>query len=309
MFPTLQTFTRALLTPDVSLRTLRDACVMTDTHGMPSLMRTTRFAEVEIEWQEQHYLLAMPLTQAALLHIEHTASELRRLNTELLTEYRILPDELRGSCDLVLQLLPRGCTFAEALLSSPKERLLQALDDLERGLTRLHFSHNNLKAENLRWVGDRFVPIRYHDARIGTTGADAEAFLRLREQILRAADVQSVGDAVCYYEARRRISGHLWASNLFEGRICVEDSSGYGYVDADNNPVIAARFVWAGDFHEGRAEVQTAEGMGVIDRQGCYVLPPEFEIVDYDPVESLIRTRKGGVWSTYDYLGRELKNN
>ncbi len=306
MFPTLQTFTRALMTPDLSLRTLTDAHVVQGANGMPVLVRTTRFAEAEIEWHDAHWLLSMPLSPGAVAHTERTASELRRLHTEHLTEYRILPGELREGYDLILQRLPEGCTFAEALLTQPKERLLTALDLLEAGLQELHFTHNNLKAANLRWTQGRFVPIRYHDARIGSPQRDTEAFRALREAVVQAADVQSAHDTEVYYTAQRKLSGHHWVSHTFEGLICVEDPDGYGFVDTDNNPVIPAQFSWAGDFHEGRAEVQTATGMGLIDRQGCYVIAPEYEIVDYDPIESLVRVRRNGLWATFDYLGQQL---
>ena len=45
MIVTLQHFTRALLTPDLSLATLADARPVTEPNGMPRLVRTTRFAE------------------------------------------------------------------------------------------------------------------------------------------------------------------------------------------------------------------------------------------------------------------------
>lgn len=77
-------------------------------------------------------------------------------------------------------------------------------------------------------------------------------------------------------------------------------------MDTDNNPVIASRFTWAGDFREGRAEVETPGGMGLIDRNGNYVIPPEYEIVDYSPTESIVRVRQNGRWAEFDYLGQRL---
>ena len=41
MTPTLQLFTRALLTPDLSFKTLADARAATGADGLPRLMRTT----------------------------------------------------------------------------------------------------------------------------------------------------------------------------------------------------------------------------------------------------------------------------
>ena len=89
MTPTLQLFTRALLTPDLSFKTLADARAATGADGLPRLMRTTRFAEAEITWRGRQWLLSMPLSPAALASVERTASQLGRLNTDHLAEYRL----------------------------------------------------------------------------------------------------------------------------------------------------------------------------------------------------------------------------
>lgn len=255
MNPTIQTFLRALQTPDTSLRSLTAARAATDAAGLPRLQRSTRFAEAEIAWRNGQWLLSMPLTSAALPRIERTVSRLRRLNTPWAGEYRILPGELRWedaagtarSTDLVMEALPAGCPFEQALLTEEKQTLLAALDTLERALDELHLRHNNLKASNLRWSAGRLVPLRWHDATFDTPGeADAAAFEALR----------------------RRIE--------------------------------------AGDFHEGRAEVETPTGMGLIDRRGGYVIPPRYEIVEYDPATSVSRVRQNGRWALFDYLGRRL---
>jgi len=261
---------------------------------------------------------AMPLNPSAMPRIERTVSALRKLNTGYLAECRILPGEMRWHdatgterhTDLVLQHLPAGREFAEALLAEDKATLLAALDTLQAALGELEFTHNNLKETNLRWHRGRFVPIRYYDARIGMaepgTG-DREAFAALRHRIAEApAPRQTANDVTAPYNPLRSLTGHRWTSHVFEGLVCVEDDNGFGFVDTDNNPVIPAQFVWAGDFREGRAEVQTQTGMGLIDRRGCYVIPPEYEIVDYDPAASVVHVRNNGHWALFDYLGRRL---
>ena len=69
MTPTLQLFTRALLTPDLSFKTLADARAAPGADGLPRLMRTTRFAEAEITWRGRQWLLSMPLSPAALASV------------------------------------------------------------------------------------------------------------------------------------------------------------------------------------------------------------------------------------------------
>lgn len=318
MIATLQQYTRALLTPDLSFATLASARAVTEDNGMPRLMRTTRFAEAEIEWRGERWLVAMPLTPAAMPRTERTASALGRLNTPHLAQYRILPGEMRWHdiagqerhTDLILHHIPAGCEFAEALLTQQKATLLDALDTLRTALLELGFTHNNLKEANLRWCDGRFIPIRYYDAHVGTaeaSGSDAEAFEALRRRIAGASEPrQAVHDVAAAYDPMRRLTGHRWTSHVFEGLVCVEDEEGFGFVDTDNKSVIPAQFVWAGDFHEGRAEVQTPTGMGLIDRKGSYVIPPEYEIVDYDPAASVVHVRHEGRWALYDYLGRRL---
>ena len=114
MIVTLQHFSRALLTPDLSLAMLADARPVTEPNGMPRLVRTTRFAEAEVEWRGERWLVAMPLNPSAMPRIERTVSALRKLNTGYLAECRILPGEMRWHdaagterhTDLVLQHLP-----------------------------------------------------------------------------------------------------------------------------------------------------------------------------------------------------------
>ena len=281
MIVTLQHFSRALLTPDLSLAMLADARPVTEPNGMPRLVRTTRFAEAEVEWRGERWLVAMPLNPSAMPRIERTVSALRKLNTGYLAECRILPGEMRWHD------------------AAGTERH-----------TDLEFTHNILKEANLRWHRGRFVPIRYYDARIGAAEpgtADREAFDVLRHRIAEApVPRQTANDVTVPYNPLRSLTGHRWTSHVFEGLVCVEDDNGFGFVDTDNNPVIPAQFVWAGDFREGRAEVQTQTGMGLIDRRGCYVIPPEYEIVDYDPAASVVHVRNNGHWALFDYLGRRL---
>lgn len=310
MYPSIRHFTQALLTPDLSFRTLCEARAVTDGNGMPRLCRTTRFAEAEIRWNGRRWLLSMPLHPSAMHRIERLAAALRRIHSPALSGYRILPQELQCggvASDLVLQEIPEGRPFAEMPQREYGAVLLAAIDALEAELQRVGFVHGNLKPSNLIWSGGRFYPVRYHDAAIGVPGeSDARAFEALREQIRTATGCDALHDAAADYAAGPRLAGHLWAGSPFEGLVCVEDETGYGYVDTDNRPVIAAQYLWAGDFHEGRAEVETATGMGLIDRTGRYILPPCYEIVEYDPATSRIRARRGGQWAAFDYTGRQL---
>lgn len=203
MTPTLNDFARALLAPDLAFATLAEARVRTDRQGLPLLRRTTRFAEAQIEWRGGNWLLFLPLAPQALLRIERTAARLRRLTTGLLADYRILPDEMQWSdatgtvrrTGLILQELPAGVGFEEALASEEPATLLAALDTLQEGLRSLGFNHRNLKPENLRWCAGRFIPLRYHDACFGTTGAPPRG-APLVQQPLRGARLRRGRDGL-----------------------------------------------------------------------------------------------------------------
>lgn len=318
MIAALQNFTRALLTPDLTFSILKEAKVITEPNKMPLLLRTTRFIEAQIEWHDERWLLALPLTPSAIPRMERTITLLRKLNTRALTECRILTHEMlwiddagnEHFADLVLQHMPKGLDFADALLSVGKSTLLTALDAMRNALSELNFIHNNLKSTNIVWSDGQFIPIRYYDAQFGDADeklGDADSFDALGRMISDApSNQQTVGDVFKPYSPFRSLTGHSWTSHMFEGLICVEDEGKFGFVDTENKPVIQSQFIWAGDFHEGRAEVQTKTGMGLIDRKGDYVIPPEYEIVDYDPVNSIVHVRSNGLWALFDYLGRRL---
>ncbi len=316
MTPTLQTFARALLAPDLALKRLSRARAVLNGDSLPCLRRTTRFAEAEIAWRGERWLLFLPLSTAGLRRIERTVSALRRTQSSALTDYRLLPGEMQWTddagecrhCDLIIQHLPAGLEFEEALLRVPGGTLLAALEALRRELRRLGIVHRNIKAANLRWTEGRFVLLRYHDMCIGTAADDdAEAFEALRRRIEEVTGrSDAVGDVSYGYAVPDRFPGHIRVHNPFEGLRCVEDETGYGYVDDENRPVIPSHFVWAGDFREGLARVQTERGMGLIDRTGRYVIPDDYDIVEYDPATSLSRVCSDGYWADFDYLGRQL---
>jgi len=316
MTPTIYSFTRALLAPADHFDALRDARIPTGPDGRPRMSRTSRFAEAEIDWRGGRWLVCMPLVLSAVPGIERAAARLRTLRSEWLAEYRLLRDEMRYEdsaggehrSDLVLQRLPEGLTFGEALAAEPKERLAAALEALRGELARLGISHGNLKPENLRWSGGRWLPIRWHHVRT-EPGGDEEAFAQLLGAVGEAADgpQRTLSDVqAAYGMPADRLTGHLWVGHVFEQLVCVGDEEGFGYVDAENRTVIPAQYLWADDFHEGRAAVQTAEGMGLIDKQGRYVIPPVCEIVEYRPEASLSEVRRAGMWYIYDYEGNPV---
>lgn len=318
MFPTIHQFMEGLLRPRTSLRTLGGARFAQDEAGAPLLDRTTLFAEAQCTLDGRRLLLLSPLSPLAHRLAEATAQRLKYPPAEFLLPWRMLREELtytdatgaQRTCDLVVQELPaEGEPLSAFVRHGDRDRLLAALDTLQRQLSQAGLTHNNLKAANLWATPDHQLwPLRYAYMRFDA-GDDAPQFEALRTFIAENATVaQMMCDTSAEYRAPRPdFSNHLWVGHMFEQTICVEDAEGYGYVDTQNRCLIAPQYSWANDFHEGRAEVQTADGrMGLIDKSGRYVLEPRYEIVEYDDRTGRVLARLDGRWAAFDYEGRQL---
>ena len=281
-----------LLSPRTSLRTLSEARFAQDGTGALLLERTTLFAEAQCTLGDRRLRLFCPLSPLAHRLAETTAQRLKYHPAEFLLPWRMLREEFtytdatgtQRTCDLVAQELPaEGEPLATAVGHADRDRLLSALDTLQRQLAQAGLTHNNLKAANLWMTPDyRLLPLRYAYMRFDDTSAE-------------------------YSAPCTAFRNHLWVGHMFEQMICVEDAEGYGYVDTQNRYLIAPQYRWANDFHEGRAEVQTADGrMGLIDKTGRYVLEPHYEIVEYDDRTGRLLARFDGRWAAFDYEGRQL---
>ena len=80
-----------------------------------NIIRSTHFAEVQIEWQDEAWLLLMPLTPHAMRRIERLEPKKLHLSSDIMPEIRILKDEMfyeccaeQLRCDIVLEKLPKA---------------------------------------------------------------------------------------------------------------------------------------------------------------------------------------------------------
>jgi len=312
--PTIQQLVEALQDPGRNLHTLVTARFDRTPDGSIALNRTSMFVEARLTLDDRRYLLASPLSTLSMQRIEQIAPRLKYLRAPFFTSVRLLRNELSycdgtGSirhCHLWLEELPAGRPLVEAIDGTDGGRLLASIDRLRSELDETRMTHNNLKPSNL-YVdpSGRLHPIRWYHARMGE-GTDAAGFEALRTYVeAHAGTAQMMRDTAAGYRAvADPFPGHLWVGNCFEQMLCVEDETGYGYVDTSNRYVIEPRFRWANDFREGRAEVETDCGMGLIDKTGRFVIPPRYEIVEYDDRTGCSQVRFDGAWATFDYEGR-----
>ncbi len=319
---TINLFKECLKHPNVHLSTLKTAEVQSDHSHNPEIWRTTHFAEAEIKVDGERYLLCMPLNEQAHLQSLNKSVDLSNMLSPALTSYTILSGEMifvnregrKERADLLLHRLPDGDTLYDFAEFASRGRLLQVIDSLESEFLRLGIKHNNLTPHNII-VGDDYslTPIRYHYLEIVAEGDSCgEEFASLRDWVNTIVDVdceenELSGEVTPSATLSSSLfSGYKHVSNPFEELVCVEDEDGYLYVNCQNKVIIDGRFKWAGDFHEGRAEVETEGGMGLIDKQGNFIIPAIYKIVDYDVDCGLSRVRKDDMWALFNYSGEQI---
>lgn len=314
----LTRFREALAAPDRSLRTFGPAQPECDADGLPAVSRTALFAEAVVRCGGERWLLSAPLARSSLARIERALPRMRAERLPFVGGVRLLRDEMRctdsagapRTVDLLAERLPEGRTLEACFGHCDPERIGDALDRLQRSMRALRFTHNNLKARNLLLgTDDNLYLVRsYYAAWNAPTEADDDAFEALRRRCGRhSVQTALLRDTEAPYRTPLTpYPGHLHVGPMCEQLLCVEDRTGYGYVDPHNRPAIASRFLWADDFREGRAVVATHEGTGLIDKQGRFVIEPRYEAIDYDERDGISVVYRDGFCARFGYDGRQL---
>ncbi len=318
---TISLFKTCLMRLEAHFTTITGAEVIRDHSNDPAIWRTTNFAEAEIKMDGKRYMLGMPLSDEAHVHCLRKVTFMRRFISECLTSSDVLINEMSflnrygevDRTDLLLHHIPDGDTLYEFAKYGSRSKMLEALDYMESEFRRLGIVHNNLTPHNvIVGEGYKLIAIRYHYIERENEERDcSEEFASLREWVStvmtdNGADGEDAFDHEITKLGSTLFNGYKHVSNPFEDLICVADQRGYLYVNIDNKVIIDGRFKWAGDFHEGRAEVETETGMGLIDRNGEYIIPPIYKIVDYDVDCGLSRVRDGEHWALFNYVGEQI---
>ena len=312
---TISDLRRALLAPDKYFKSLKGLKVKSD-----DIRRSTLFAEVEAECDENRFLLLMPLSPLALHRIEQFTPHKYHLRHSIVPQITILREEMltidslgrERYCDIVLEMLPVALPFADALATAACDEqyasaLLGSLSALQTALCESNISHNNLRADNILIDNhDRLYPIRWYYA-TSTNDGDSAALQAIKDELNKILTNNLLCDIdTASYDTPSTLEGHLSIGKMSEGLIAVEDAEGWGFVDSQNRYIISPQYLWVNDFREGRTEVETTEGMGLIDKQGNYIIPPLYKIVDYNPHKGESMVFDGNGWSVFDYSGKQL---
>lgn len=204
------------------------------------------------------------------------------------------------TCDLVAQELPaEGEPLATAVGHADRDRLLSALDTLQRQLAQAGLTHNNLKAANLWMTPDyRLLPLRYAYMRFDG-GDDAPQFDALRAFVAEKASVaQMMCDTSAEYSAPcTAFRNHLWVGHMFEQMIWRRGRRRIRLrrhaKPLSHRPAIplGQRFP-----RRPRRGADRRRADGAHRQDGRYVLEPHYEIVEYDDRTGRLLARFDGRW-------------
>lgn len=264
----------------------------------------------------------MPLTKSALRHIERLLPLKKHLMFDIVPQLTLLRGEMlitdphtqqTAYCDILLEELRHGTPLKEALAESQADAVYasvldEALYQLYEELQQADLSLNNLREENLILGNDnRLYPIRWHYATKGV-GADESTFEALHAKLADAKAHGVLHEVAShrYHSVDNMLSGYLGHRAMSEGLIAIENDEGWGFIDTRGDIVITPQYDWVDRFYEGRAEVQKGDKMGLIDKQGRYIIPLSYPVVDYNHETGNSVVKRGEEWALFDYAGKQL---
>ena len=94
-----------------------------------------------------------------------------------------------------------------------------------------------------------------------------------------------------------------------EGLAAAEKEGKFGYVNAENQPVIPFVYDWADAFDEGLAVVKRGELFGLIDKQGCEIFAPEYEDLRWRSDNGVVMLCDEGRWTLRSRQGEAVTEN
>ena len=315
MAPSITAYIQQISAQDPQFKTLTGVRPI-ERDGAPLVVRTSLFAEALVTIEEERYLLCLPLSGMADSKVVRTCAKIKQINSNALTEYRLLPAEIslpdslgrEVECDLILHRLPAGESLDQAVTHIATVRIRSALNLLKQEMLKAGFLHGNLKPSNLIYGDDeRIYPIRYHYAQLKADAAEIEAeFSRIESFVAEHPEVKELEEHTppTEYLSQLPYDEVFQLHNMMRR---VRRGELYGYLDSNDNEVITPQFTYAEEFFEDRAVVQTAGSkMGVIDKEGRWIVQPIYDMIGLE--DGIFDARIGDKWIKIDYLGTTINN-
>ena len=307
-------FEQALFAPQLHFKQLRQMEPLL-CNGSVIIRSSHHAIESEILWEGRHYLLHLPFKQESLLHIEELEEIACERGIGPLIPYKILYDEFthidslgnKHSNDIILQEIPAGMLFREAIEHFKASDLRSAILRMKERLDNIGFCHNNLRPDNIVICKSGVArPLRYWYAE-WEEFSDNNISLLLEAIDYHDGDEEDAKSALVLNDDSASYSAPSARGGIF--RKC--KGSRYGFVDSDNRLVAPYIYSWASDFFEGRAIVAKNGKMGVIDSNGKKVLPVIYNHIEFDVETGCFIATNASHRHIFDYDGnhiREAKN-
>ena len=281
-------------------------------NGAPIVRRTHTAIESEIVLDGQRYLLFLPFHSKSVRHIQELEMETRERSRGPLIENRIFSKELtlidslghKHLFDVILQELPNGTLFSDAVNRYCTADLFNAIRRMKERMDSTGFRHNNLNPSNVI-ICDRGVarPLRYWYAEWEEyTDNDISQLIELIE-INRNNELDlALSHVVCDNN-----EAYSAAPRCRKGITALRRGSYYGFIDEDGVPITRFIYSWVSDFCEGRAIVAKGNKMGAINCEGRKILPAIYNTLEFD-IETGIFTATNDKYRYHlDYEGKRIR--
>ena len=267
--------------------------------------------ETEIEWNDRHYMLYLPIVQERLEHIEQLESTAQERSRGPLIENIILYDELmlvdsRGNkhyYDIILQEKPKGKLLRDAVLHYKIADLRQAIKKMTSRLDAIGFNHKNLTPTNII-ICDSGVarPLRYWYAEweVFSDNDISQSVEYIREHYSR--DIDSLRKPLI--TSREKSCSTPIARDGIT-RLC--KGGRYGFIDYDGLQITPFVYSWASDFCEGRAIVARNGKMGVINNRGGKVIHQIYDTIEFDVESGIFTATRNQYRYLIDYEGKIIQ--
>ena len=279
-------FKEALSAPSLHFKRLRRVEPLI-CNGAPIVRRTHTAIESEVILDGRHFLLFLPFHTESIRHIRDLEMATRERSRGPLIENQIFSEELtlvdslghKHYFDVILQALPNGTLFSDAVNRYCTSDLLNAIRRMKERMDAIGFRHNNLNPSNVI-ICDSGVarPLRYWYAEWEEyTDNDISQLIELIE-INRNDELDlALSHAVCDHD-------EVYSATpcCRKGITALRRGSYYGFIDEDGVPITRFIYSWVGDFCEGRAIVAKGNKMGAIDSEGRKVIPMIYSTLEFD---------------------------
>ncbi len=304
-------FREALSAPKLHFKRLGQAKPLYYDSKTP-ISSSNTIIETEIEWNNRHYMLYLPIERERLEHIEQLELISQERSRGPLIENTILYDELmlvdsvgnKHYYDIILQEKPKGMLLKDAIHHYKVADLRQAIEKMRCRLDAIGFNHKNLTPTNIIICESGVArPLRYWYAEWELFSNNKMAYLTEFLDLHYSAESDLTKAPLFVKESEDEENPQ---PRECEGITRHYKCGRYGFVDNDGRQITKYQYTWATDFCEGRAIVSRNNKFGVIDNQGRSVIPTIYNSIDFDINTGLFHATMGNTKYTKDYNGKTI---